>query len=71
MVTPMKNLRGVMFRLDGNPINRALFKVKRHDSDGFDVDSFLEIRVILPRGRHILTLHALSSGINMDYIEFK
>ena len=69
--TPMKNLRGVMFRLDGNPINRALFKVKRHDSDGFDVDSFLEIRVILPRGRHILTLHALSSGINMDYIEFK
>ena len=35
-------------------------------------DSFLERKeVFLPKGRHILTLDALSSGINMDYIEFK
>ena len=75
--TPMKHSRGVRLRLDGNLIKRsrydwdALFKVKSHDNDGFEVDSFLEIRTILPKGRHILTLDALSSGINMDYIEFK
>ena len=75
--TPMKHSRGVRLRLDGNLIKRsrydwdALFKVKSHDNNGFEVDSFLEIRAILPKGRHILTLDVLSSGINMDYIEFK
>ena len=75
--TPMKNPRGIRLRLDGSLINLAdggsdaLFKVKRHDNDGFGVDTFLEIKVKLPKGRHILTLDALSSGVNMDYIEFK
>ena len=76
--TPIKNRRGIRLRLDGNLtrvhdfLGNAFVNVNQHDDEGVGVDSFLERKeVFLPKGRHILTLDALSSGINMDYIEFK
>ncbi len=67
--TPMPLHDGMILLVDGAIACR--FKLPRHKDDGFGIDQFTECKVKLPAGRHLLTLIALSSGANMDYIEFK
>ncbi|MBQ7649390.1 MAG: family 16 glycosylhydrolase [Victivallales bacterium] len=66
--TPMPSHVGMMLLVDGTEVGR--FKLPRHKDSGFTVDQFTECSVKLPSGRHLITLIALSSGANMDYIEF-
>ena len=66
--TPMPSHTGMMLLVDGVTVGR--FKLPRHKDPGFGVDQFTECSVKLPSGRHLITLIALSSGANMDYIDF-
>ncbi len=66
--TPMPRNDGLLILVDGKKVGH--FKLPRHKDDSFSVDQFSEIKVQLPAGRHVIKLIALSSGANMDYIEF-